>query len=279
MDMESKRKIAIQSKELPITTMCDFMGLNRSSFYYVSAPKYREEDFEIMGVMGDIFTDYPFFGHRQMWQELIQERGYKIGRDRTLKFMKELGLKAICPGPETTIRNKSHQIYPYLLRDLDINRPNQVWCTDITYVPVQGGFCYLVAIMDWYSKKILSYRVSNSMDVGFCIEALEEALLKYPTPEIFNTDQGSQFTSESFTSVLKDNQIQISMDGKGRATDNIAIERFWRTIKYENIYLFRYQTIKEVKAGINKYIDFYNYKRKHSVHGYQPPSKIHGLAA
>ena len=186
-----------------------------------------------------------------------------------------LGLKTIYRAPKTTTRDYSHKIYPYVLRELEINKVNQVWSTDITYIPTGKGFIYLTAIIDWYSKKILSYRVSNSMDKSFCMEVLNEALSLYPKPEIFNTDQGSQYTSIEFTNILKQNQIKISMDGKGRATDNIAIERFWRSIKYEELYINEYKNVKEIKKAIAEYMEFYNKRRLHSTLDYDTPDKVY----
>ena len=186
-----------------------------------------------------------------------------------------LGLRTIYTVPKTIQRNYEYKVYPYLLRELEINRVNQVWSTDITYIPTPKGFIYLTAVIDWYSKKILSYRVSNSMDKSFCIEALNEAIMLYPRPEIFNTDQSSQFTSLEFTNILKKHQIKISMDGKGRATDNIAIERFWRTIKYEELYINEYKDVKEIKTAITEFKEFYNKRRLHSTLDYLTPDKFY----
>ena len=211
-----------------------------------------------------IFADNPFPGYRKIYKEL-QEEGIKVDLDKTRKNMKFLGLKTMYPEQKTTIPNKEHKKYPYLLKDLDINRSNQVWATDITYIWNGTGFYYLAAIIDWYSRRILSRKLSNTMDKEFCIDALEEALSKYPNPEIFNTDQGSQFTGLAFTGILIENKIKISTDGKGRALDNVIIERFWRSIKYKNIFLNDYKSGKELKAGIESYITFYNTKRKHAL--------------
>jgi putative transposase len=205
----------------------------------------------------------------------LKRKGYEITEKKARRYMKVLGLEAIYPKRKAPYMRHNNKIYPYLLEGLDIIRPGQVWATDITYIPILNGFVYLVVIMDWYSRAILSWRLSNSLCVEFCIEALEEALTNYIHPEIFNSDQGSQFTSNSFTEVLIDKRIDISMDGRGRAFDNIMIERLWRTIKYENIYLNEYRTINESKDGLRKYIDFYNHKRLHSALAYKTPLEVY----
>ena len=271
--MGFKRAMIREDKKISIVQQCKMLSLSRSGHYYKAVPEYTNRELEIMLEMDKIFMERPFFGHRSMHDELLL-KGYKIGRDRVLKYMKVMGLEPIYPKPKTTIKAKGHKIYPYLLDNLEIEYPNQVWAADITYIPVRQGFCYLVAIIDWYSRKILSWRISNSMGASFCIEALQEALENHGKPEIFNTDQGSQFTSNQFTSILLEKKIEISMDSKGRALDNIIIERFWRTIKYENIYIYNYDTIFKVKQGVNKYIQFYNYERRHTALGKQTPSWI-----
>jgi putative transposase len=265
--------IEANNKDLPITVQCQLLDLNRSSYYH--AKKSKEYDDKLIDEVLKIQEETPFFGYRKVTKEL-QRRGFnKIGRKSVKKLRKMLGLKTIYQAPKTTDRNYSHEVYPYLLRDLEINKVNQVWSTDITYIPTPKGFIYLTAVIDWYSKKILSYRVSNSMDKSFCIEALNEALALYPKPEIFNTDQGSQYTSREFTGILKQNQIKISMDGKGRATDNIAIERFWRSIKYEELYINEYKDVKEIKKAITEYMEFYNKRRIHSTLDYETPDRFY----
>lgn len=257
---------------LSVRKQCEILGLNRNKVYS-QEKELSQSEIEIMNKIDEIYTQFPFYGYRRIWKNLL-ENEVMVGRDRTLKYMQIMGLCAIYP-KKTTIRNKKHKVYPYLLKTLDINRPNQVWATDITYIKMERGFCYLTAIIDWYSRKILSYKLSNCLSTDFCIEALEEALLKYPKPEIFNTDQGCQFTSEEFTKLLLQNEVKISMDSKGRATDNAVIERFWRNIKYENIYLNKYQTIKEVKEGTRNYIEFYNQRRLHSSLDYKTPHSVY----
>lgn len=258
--------------ELSVRKQCEILGLNRNKVYS-QEKELSQSEIEIMNKIDEIYTMFPFYGYRRIWKNLL-EKNIFIGRDRTLKYMRLMGICAIYP-KKTTFRNKDHKVYPYLLKNLDINRPDQVWATDITYIKMERGFCYLVAIIDWYSRKILSYKLSNCLSTDFCIEALEEALLKYPKPGIFNTDQGCQFTSEEFTKILLQNEIKISMDSKGRATDNAVIERFWRNVKYENIYLNKYQTIQEVKVGIRNYIEFYNQRRLHSSLDYKTPHSVY----
>jgi len=219
------------------------------------------------------YTKTPFYGSRQMRNHL-RLSDYTINRKRVQRLMRLMGLEAIYPKLRTSIPNKAHKIYPYLLRDVNIEHINQVWSTDITYIPITGGFMYLVAVIDWYSRYVLSWRLSNTMDVNFCLEALDDAL-QIATPDIFNTDQGSQFTSSEFTGRLKDGNIKISMDGRGRAFDNIFIERLWRSVKYEDIYLKDYQTVLELYYGLQEYFRFYNNERPHQALGGIPPEMVH----
>jgi putative transposase len=247
---------------LSIVQQCALLKISRSSLYY---EKQGESplNLALMQEIDRAFTDWPFFGVRQMCRYLIS-LGYSVNKKRIRRLMRLMGLTAIYQRPRTSIPNPENKRYPYLLRDLSIDRSNQVWCTDITYIPMRKGFLYLVAIMDWYSRKVLSWRLSNSMDTDFCIQALEEALSKYGTPDIFNSDQGSQFTSDAFTGVLRDKGIRISMDGRRRWLDNVFIERLWRSLKYENVYLHAYETGSEARAGIGEWIAFYNQTRPHS---------------
>lgn len=258
-----------------MVTQCEIMALNRSTWYYEPV-SYSEEELTIFNEIDKIYTDLPYYGHRKIWQELLK-RGFLIGRDRTLSYMRILGIEPFYPKPNTSKRNKQHTVYPYLLRGLVIDRPNQVWATDITYIRMENGFCYLVAVIDWYSRCILSYRLSTTLDTSFCVDALNEALAKYPSPEIFNTDQGCQFTSDDFTEILLKKKIQISMDGKGRAQDNIIIERFWRSLKHEDIYLREYRSIAELKMGIAKYMITYNHIRLHESLEYETPASFYGI--
>lgn len=226
-----------------------------------------------MNRIDEIFTEYPFLGSRKIKEELIKE-GWSVGRDIVSSLMGEMGLIPVYPKPKLSKKHPQHKIYPYLLRGVVITRPNQVWSTDITYIRACRGFFYLVAIIDWFSRYVLSWRLSNSLEIAFCIEALEEALDK-GLPEIFNTDQGSQFTSDDFTGILLEKKIDISMDGRGRALDNIFVERLWRSVKYEEVYLRDYQSGQETKEGLTRYFTYYNQKRLHQSLAYKTPYEVH----
>ncbi len=221
------------------------------------------------------YSQTPFYGSRRISKAISLQLGIPINRKCVKRLMMAMGITAIYPRPNTSKGNKGNPIYPYLLTGLTINRPNMVWATDITYVRLKHGFAYLVAIIDWYSRKVLSWRLSNTMDTLFCLEALEEALQNNPVPEYFNTDQGAQFTSSEFTSVLKEKGIKISMDGKGRAIDNVFTERLWRTIKYENIFIKGYESMTDARTGLDEYIDFYNSTRIHSALQYKTPNLVY----
>lgn len=221
------------------------------------------------------YMETPFYGYPRMTAHLLR-KGYKVNRKRVRRLMRQMGIEAIYPKRRTSVRNPEHRIYPYLLRNMKVTGPNHVWSSDITYIPMVHGFMYLVAVIDWYSRYILSWRVSNTLDGDFCREALEDAL-SLAKPDIFNTDQGSQFTATAFTSILTDAEIQISMDGRGRAYDNIFIERFWRSLKYENIYINEYDTVPALKSGLNKYFTFYNQGRLHQSLQYRTPAEVYRL--
>lgn len=252
------------------------MDICRSAIYYQPVA-VSEAELALMKKLDQLHLRYPFMGSRQL-RDQLRVQGYpRINRKRVQRLMRKMRIQAIYPKPKTTHFNQAHKIYPYLLRDLAIDRPNQAWCTDITYIPMAKGFVYLVAVMDWHSRKVLSWRLSNTMDTGFCIEALEEAIRHYGCPEIFNTDQGSQFTSEKFTDVLKDNKIAISMDGKGRWMDNVFIERLWRSLKYEEVYLKAYGSIPEAEENIATYLAFYNQQRSHQSLNHQTPNSVYEL--
>ena len=258
-----------------VERQCKLLGIPVSTFYGQVQPAepIRLKEFkEARQVISEVHKSEPSYGARRLSFSLFQE-DIPIGRKLTKKLMDDMGIHAIYPKPNTSKPDPSHKKYPYLLNDLDIVRPNQVWATDITYIRLPTGWVYLVAVIDWYSRKILSWRLSNSMDVSFCIEALEEALT-YGKPEIFNTDQGSQFTSNEFIGVLKKNNITISMDGKGRALDNVIIERFWWTIKHEHIHLHCYENMNQLRNGIKDFILHYNDKRPHSSHDNRFPSDV-----
>jgi len=269
--------MADSESELSITIQCQILSLNRSSLYYQNVEPLNHEDLEIMNRIDQIYTEYPFFGHRRIRDELQDQYDIKIGRHRVRGYMTIMGIQAFYPRRKINISlpNKEHKVYPYRLRNITINRCNQVWAADITYIPLNGKFCYLIAIIDWYSRCILSYRISNSLDTSFCLDALNQAFELHGKPEIFNTDQGSQFTSYDFTKVLLDQKITISMDSVGRAIDNIIIERFFRTLKYEDIYLNRYSSIKELKYGVARYMNFYNHKRRHTSLSKQTPFYVY----
>ena len=260
----SRRQSMVTSDHatLSIVRQCTLLNISRSGLYYV--PKGESTlTLTLMQEIDRAFTDWPFLGVRQM-RDYLALLGYGAGIKRVRRLMRLMGLMAVYQKPKTSVPHPGHTRYPYLLRDLTVTRPNQVWCADITYIPMRKGFLYLVAIMDWHSRKVLSWRLSNTMDTDFCVAALEEALAKYGKPDIFNTDQGSQFTSFAFTNVLREDGIHISMDGRGRWLDNVFIERLWRSLKYENVYLNAYETGSEARAGIGRWIAFYNQARPHS---------------
>ena len=262
-----------KNDKVSIVQQCRLLDLHRSGIYYQTA-KESEDNLSFMRLIDEIHLNRPFLGIRRI-TDALHDMGYRVNRKRVQRLMQKMGIQAIYPKPNTSKRHAKHKIYPYLLRHLTIDRPNQVWATDITYVPMAKGFIYLVVIMDWYSRKVLSWRLSNSMDSSFCVDALEEALYYYGRPEIFNSDQGVQFTSDAFIQVLKDNHVRISMDGKGAWRDNVFVERLWRSIKYEEIYLNAYDTVKIAKSGIGLWIEFYNQERKHQTLG-TTPDRMYG---
>lgn len=260
-----------ESSPVSVRRQCELLEFNRSSLYYEPAP-LSEETLRLMNVVDEEFTKRPCRGARQMmWR--LRDLGYSIGRKRTRSLMRRLGLEAVFPKKNTSQRNPEHPVYPYLLRNVIITRPNQVWSMDITYIRLGKGFVYLAAVIDWHSRYVIAWRLSNTLTADFCVECLDEAL-QYGKPEIFNTDQGCQFTSEEFTSALLNRGIQISMDGRGRALDNIFVERLWRTVKYEDVYLKGYQTIPDAQAGLRDYFDYYNMQRRHSSLEHKTPWAI-----
>ena len=262
-----------REKSVPITRQCELLELSRSSVYYSPVP-VSAKDLELMRQIDEIHLQYPFYGSRKIRNELWQ-RGYDIGRDKVRRLMRRMGIEALYIKPRLSIKHPQHPIYPYLLRGLDIIRPNHVWSADITYIPMERGFCYLVAVMDWASRMVLSWRLSNTLDSAFCVDALEEALTTYGRPAIFNTDQGSQFTSQAFIDVLRSHDISISMDGQGRWMDNVFIERLWKSVKYEDIYLKAYGSMKELKKGLTDYFQFYNEKRWHNTFDRETPAMVY----
>lgn len=261
--------------QLSIVRQCELLSLSRATYYRnTDWAGESEENLALMRLIDEEYTKHPFYGSRKM-RDYLRRQEHKVNRKRVQRLMRKMGIKSVAPTPNTSKPNIQHKVYPYLLNSLEVKRANQVWCTDITYIRLAGGFVYLVAVMDWYSRKVLSWEVSASMDESFCVSALERALRLYPAPEIFNTDQGSQFTSHAFTGVLKQHDIRISMDGKGRAMDNIFIERLWRSVKYEEIYLNDYATTETLRKALRKYFHFYNAERPHQTFDGATPLEIY----
>jgi putative transposase len=258
---------------LSIRRQCALIGLNRSTFYWQSAGE-SALNLALMALIDKEYTRAPFYGYRKMTARLNKGHGYAINHKRVARLMAKMGLQAIYPRPKTTVSHPQHQKYPYLLRNLEIKRPNQVWAADITYVPMPRGFMYLVAIMDWFSRFVVAWQLSNTLDGAFCVQALQRALC-HGQPDIFNTDQGVQFTASAFTQTLEKAGIRISMDGRGRVFDNIFVERLWRTVKYEDIYIKEYATVPALLTGLGNYFDLYNYERPHQSLGYCTPADVH----
>ena len=259
--------------DLALTKQAALLGISRGSVYYEPMP-VSPEDLALMRRMDELHLEFPFAGSR-MLRDLLAAEGSKIGRRHITTLMQRMGIEAIYRRPNTSKPAPGHRIYPYLLRGLTIDRPNHVWATDITYIPMARGFLYLSAVMDWCTRRILAWRLSNTMEASFCVDAVEEALAKYGCPRIFNTDQGSQFTSTEFTSVLIKNEIAISMDGKGAWRDNVFVERFWRTVKYEEVYLRAYDNVSEARQSIGRYLDFYNARRPHAALDRRTPDQVY----
>ncbi len=258
---------------LSIARQCRLLNVNRSSYYYRPKP-IKAEDLELMRLIDEQYLKTPTWGSRSMRNHL-RRLGYKINRKRVQRLMRLMGLEAIYPKPKTSRPHPEHKVYPYLLRNLTIDRPNQVWTTDITYVPMARGFMYLVAVMDWHSRKVLSWRVSNTMEADFCVAAVDEAIERFGAPEIFNTDQGAQFTSDAFTSLLKEHDVDISMDGRGRVQDNIFIERLWWTLKYHYLYLRSFDNGSELRKGLREWFSFYNTERSHQALDNMTPDEVY----
>jgi putative transposase len=257
---------------ISIARQCALVGLPRSSFYFSPVPE-NELNLHLMKLIDEEYTRHPFMGSRKLTAWLTK-LGYEVNRKRVQGLMRKMGIAAIYPKPSLSKANRQHKVYPYLLRNVKIERPNQVWSTDITYIRLNSGFIYLTAIIDWFSRFVLSWRLSNSLEVDFCIEALEDAF-RIGKPEIFNTDQGSQFTSEIFTTKLTDAQVKISMDGKGRALDNVFVERLWRSVKYEEVYIKNYENVPDAYCNLEKYFHYYNNERLHQALGYRKPVSVH----
>jgi putative transposase len=263
-----------RSDDLPVSRQAKALGISRGSVYYLPRP-VSAEDLVVMRRLDKLHLEFPFAGSRMLQGFLVGE-GYRIGRRHVATLMKRMGIEALYRRPNTSKPAPGHTVFPYLLRKLPVTRPNQVWATDITYIPMARGFVYLAAVVDWFSRKVLAWRLSITLDAVFCIEAVEEAIARYGRPEIFNSDQGSQFTGTAFTGLLMKNQIKISMDGKGAWRDNVFVERLWRTIKYEEVYLRAYASVPEARASIGRYIDgFYNVRRPHSSLDRQTPDEAY----
>lgn len=257
---------------ISIKRQCELIGLPRSTYYFEPAGE-SEYNLKIMRLIDKQYTKTPFYGARKIAKELCK-KGHRVNHKRVARLMRKMGIQAIHPGPKTSKKNLQHKIYPYLLRDLEVTEPNQVWCTDITYIRMRHGFIYLVAVMDWYSRYVLSWEISNTLDDAFCVSALKKALRK-AKPKIFNTDQGAQFTGKNFTGVLEEHGIQISMDGRGRHLDNIFIERLWRSVKYEEVYLYEYENVDQAIKGVGRYFNFYNNERLHQTFDYDTPADVY----
>ena len=260
-------------RALSIRRQCKLLMIAPSTVHY--KPREARSDDEVwMKRIDELYTRHPFYGSRQLVRALKLE-GFTINRKRVQRLMRRMGLQALCPKPNLSKPNRAHRAYPYLMRGMNIDRPGQAWCSDITYIRMERGFAYLTVIMDWYSRKVLSWRLSNSLDSRFCVDALEEALRQNPAPEVMNTDQGCQYTGNSWIKTLKDHQIKISMDGRGRALDNVFVERLWRSVKYEEVYRREYQNLQELEKSLSAYFGFYNTQRPHSSLDGKPPISIH----
>ena len=255
--------------DLPVYRQAELLNISRANVYYLPRPM-SATDLALMRRIDELHLNFPFAGSR-MLRDLLKLDGFKVGRKHVRTLMDKMGIVALYRKPNTSAPHPAHRIYPYLLKNLLIDRPNQVWATDITYIPMKRGFVFLVAILDWATRRVLAHRVSTSMTTDFCVEALEEAMAKYGRPEIFNTDQGSQFTSEGFTQVLKNHDVKISMDGKGRWVDNVFVERLWKSVKYEHVYLHAYESVSDARQQLARYFEFYNARRPHSSLGGQTP--------
>lgn len=269
-----KEMIELDSKEISVRKQCKLLSLSRSLVYYKSTKKTFARKEELACFLQKLHYDLPFYGRRRLYQMAIKN-GFEVSPYQVKTLMKELNIVALVLTRSLTRSNKMHKKYPYLLKGMKIERPNQVWATDLTYIRLQGGYVYMMAIIDLYSRKILTWGISNTQNSAFCVELLSKALSKYGKPDIFNTDQGSQYTSKAFTGLLESNDIKISMDGVGRALDNVYIERFWRTLKYEDIHIRQYDSLKECREGVARFIDFYNTQRIHQSLGYKVPDALY----
>jgi len=267
-----------KGEAVPVLRQCALAGVSRATVYAQQKPMLVDEiDLLLSRLIDEKYTRHPFYGSRKM-VVFLKVAGHTVNRKRVQRLMRQMGLAGMAPGPNTSLAHPGHKVYPYLLRGVPVVRPNQVWSTDITYIRLERGFAYLVVIMDWFSRRVLSWRISNSMDTIFCINCLEESLLAHGKPEVFNSDQGSQFTSEAFTGVLKREGVVISMDGRGRAFDNIFVERLWRSVKHEDVYLKGYATMSELIVGLEEYFTFYNGERPHQSLEQRTPDVVYRTA-
>ena len=271
----SERKAMIKARqEISVTRQCQLLAVPRSSAY-ARALSVAEGALELMRQIDELYLQWPFYGSRRL-RDKLQSQGYQVNRKRVQRLMQQMGLRAVDPKPRTSQPEKGHKIYPYRLRSLSMTRPNQVWASDICYIPMAKGFMYLTVIMDWHSRRVVAWRVSNTLETEACLEALDEALTRYGVPEIFNTDQGAQYTSEAFTMVLRAPGITISMDGKGRWVDNVFVERLWRSVKYEDVYLRAHETPAALRIGLAHYFQFYNTERRHQALNRRTPDAVYG---
>jgi len=273
---ERKAMVEPDNARISKSCQCDLLGISRSSLYYSPREKLSRRDLSLMRAIDRQYLKTPYYGRRRM-RLALKNQGYQVSEKKVRRLMQIMGLKALCPGPSTSTRAREHKVYPYLLRGLKISRPNQVWCSDITYIPILGSFMYLCVIMDWYSRKVLSWSLSSTMDAEFCVSCLERAIAFHGRPEIFNSDQGSQYTSEGFTRVLKEHGIKISMDGKGSFRDNIFIERLWRSLKYELIYIQEFASVAKLRKGLTEWFEAYNQERFHQALKYRAPDEVYQL--
>lgn len=271
--MNKRRAMVADSPCISMRRQCELLAVCRSGLYYQPKPTSADE-LALMRRIDELHLEFPFYGSRKLTRCLKNE-GKDINRKHIQRLMRVMGIEAVAPKPDTSRPAPEHPKYPYLLRNVRIHRVNQVWCSDVTYIPMAEGFAYLVAIMDWYSRRVLAWRLSNTLDAAFCLDALKEALACFGKPEVFNTDQGSQFTDSDFIDVLRDHDVKISMDGKGRYMDNIFIERLWRSVKHEEVYLHAYENVGEARRGIGRYLAFYNLERPHQTLGYQTPDAFY----
>jgi putative transposase len=271
--MKQRRALIRVQEQISLRRQCELLGVSRSGLYYEPVGASAEQ-LGLMRRIDEVHLQWPFYGSRKLC-EVLRVEGVIVNRKHMQRLIRLMGLESVAPKPSTSRPAPEHPVYPYLLRKLEISRPNQVWAADITYIPMAHGFAYLVAIIDWYSRRVLGWRLSNTLDSNFCVETLEQALVRFPKPEIFNTDQGSQFTAEPFTQVLRAAAITISMDGRGRCIDNVFVERVWRSLKYEEVFLHAYDDLDEARSGIGRYFDFYNLVRPHQALGYQTPDAFY----